>query len=907
MNITNSRPPNKSGGLLAVLVLAAVLIALFWRSFAPDYVHFSNDNPLAVHMAAWMQLPAAFTSEWADLNDIGNNAGTYPLDVTAMLHWFLGPVGYAKFYPVAALLLLGWSAWYFFRQLKLTRLAAILGALAAMLNSCFFGSACWGVASQQIGIGMDFLALGLVLSDLGQASALVRWARWALAGMCVGINIMEGADIGAYFSLFLAAFLFFRSLVSEGGPWAIRAARGAARVAVVALFAAFFASQTIVALVTTQVQGMAGQESNQESKSEHWDWASQWSLPKLETLGIMVPGLFGYKMDTPNNMPEFEDLYQGGAYWGGMGRTPELDRYYDSGSNGPKPAGPGIMERFTGGQNYAGFMVLLIAAWAVAQSLRRKEHSVLTPLQRQSIWFWTVILGLSLAISWGRFDPFHLYEHTFYVLPVFSQSRNPVKLVLIFSWAICILFAYGADDLSRRFLNPAGVPATLGAWWKRVTAFDRKWTIGTLVFAGASLLAWLIYSSEKPGLMNYLHGRGFEDDRMAAQLADFSVNQAGLFALLAIVTIGLMILIIAGVFAGPRAKLGGVLLGALLLLDLGRADLPFVNHWNYVEKYEVGNLNPIVKFLAEKPYENRVKLLPFPPGEGMDLFNQVYNIEWVQQLFPFYNVQSLDIVQRPRVGSDIASYEAAFAPRSQETYYLLPRHWALTNTRLFVGATAVALGGGNVDTLSFLNGAFDPEQKRFRTLQRFDVLPKPGIEQVRQFSDLTIQLSDNGKYALFEDDGALPRVKLYSNWQVITNDSVALKTLTATNFDPFQTVVVAQPVPAPTAPAAAPGTVTFTSYHTKHIVLQADAATPAVLLLNDKYEPMWHVTVDGQPAALLRANYIMRGVYLPAGKHTVEFTFSLPNLPLDLTIAAGVLGLALCGFIFAAGRREEKT
>ena len=38
-------------------------------------------------------------------------------------------------------------------------------------------------------------------------------------------------------------------------------------------------------------------------------------------LGLIVPGLFGYKMDTPKDMmPCFARCLQGGVYWGGVGR-----------------------------------------------------------------------------------------------------------------------------------------------------------------------------------------------------------------------------------------------------------------------------------------------------------------------------------------------------------------------------------------------------------------------------------------------------------------------------------------------------------------------------------------------------------------------------------------------------------
>jgi uncharacterized membrane protein YfhO len=75
------------------------------------------------------------------------------------------------------------------------------------------------------------------------------------------------------------------------------------------------------------------------------------------------------------------------------------------------------------------------------------------------------------------------------------------------------------------------------------------------------------------------------------------------------------------------------------------------------------------------------------------------------------------------------------------------------------------------------------------------------------------------------------------------------------------------------------------------------------LLLNDKYDPNWHVTVDGQPAELLRCNFLMRGVYLSAGQHTVEFNFSPPNKPLYVTIIAIAVGIILCGLLFFLTRK----
>jgi hypothetical protein len=356
-----------------------------------------------------------------------------------------------------------------------------------------------------------------------------------------------------------------------------------------------------------------------------------------------------------------------------------------------------------------------------------------------------------------------------------------------------------------------------------------------------------------------------------------------------------------------------VLLGAFLVFDLVRADLPYVIHWDYKQKYEVGSLNPIEELLRDKSYEHRVAYgvpNPLQTPSQFEAFEQLYRIEWMQHHFPYYNIQCLDIIQMPRTPEDLQAFWGTFQVRAMldaagkpvadpDSYPLVRRRWELTNTRYLLGPA------GLVD---FLNGQFDSAQHRFRVVQRFAIGLKPGVEQFHQrLEELTVAPNDNGDYALIEFTGALPRVKLYSNWQVNTNDQAVLKNLADLNFDPAKTVLIS--TPQKNLPAGATnensGTVEFKSYTPKHLVFTANTVAPSVLLLNDKYDPSWRVTVDGQPAELLRCNFIMRGVYVPAGPHTVEFKFSLPNKPLYVTLAAILTGLGLLGLLGRFGLRTS--
>src|SRR5687767_4549258 len=348
-------------GWLCVACLLGVLLVLFFRSLNPELVLFANDGPLGANMAKAIDPPSSFKGVWFDLNWLGTNAGSHPVTVTYVLLWLLGPVGFAKFYGPITLLLLGLSAWLFFRQTQFRPMVCILGALAAMLNMNIFSNVCWGLGTRAICVAAVFGALaGLESSRRGLA-----WAKLPLAGLSLGIAIMEGADNGAIFSLYVAAYGVWLALSSEGTP-VKKFVKGAAQVAVVAVFAAFMATQALIGLLGV-VKGVTATQQEQQSKEQAWDMATTWSLPKVETLRVMIPGLHGYRMDTPD----------GGAYWGTVGQTP--------GWKETKAGWP----RYSGAGEYAGILVVLVGIWAIVESLRRNGQAF-THVERRMIWFWAV-------------------------------------------------------------------------------------------------------------------------------------------------------------------------------------------------------------------------------------------------------------------------------------------------------------------------------------------------------------------------------------------------------------------------------------------------------------------------------------------------------------------------------------
>ncbi|HEX8953963.1 MAG TPA: YfhO family protein, partial [Polyangia bacterium] len=88
----------------------------------------------------------------------------------------------------------------------------------------------------------------------------------------------------------------------------------------------------------------------------------------------------------------------------------------------------------------------------------------------------------------------------------------------------------------------------------------------------------------------------------------------------------------------------------------------------------------------------------------------------------------------------------------------------------------------------------------------------------------------------------------------------------------------------------------------KRVVVEAELPTAGVLVLSDAWYPGWRVTVDGAAAPLLRADYALRGVALPAGRHVVELTFR--SRPAQLGLALSAVGILALFALAAIGRKR---
>jgi hypothetical protein len=859
----------------AMLCLATVLAFIFHQSFEADKVLFSNDAPLGLISSKAGVSASTFegivSGFWQDLNWIGIEMPSVLPGLSWGIFQVIGasPVANAKLHVPLSFLFLGFAAWLLFRTLGFRQVVCVIGALAAALNMNSFSHGAWGLPSRGLTWGAALLAVAALYSGLRGRP----WIKAALAGMCVGLGIVEGFDVGALYSLYIAAFGIFLAFTK---PAPRERAQGVAMVAIVAICAGLFSAQALSTLIGTQVKGVVGMEQDEATRSKRWDEATAWSLPKAETLRVIIPGLFGYRMDTP----------EGGAYWGSVGF----------------PA----YQRHSGAGEYAGILVVLVGIWGAANAFRKQNFY--SELDRRVVKFWMVAAIVSILLAWGRWAPFY---QIIYKLPFFSTIRNPIKFMHFFHLSLLILFGYGLEVIFAHYVNAAatkvaGPMQQFQGWWAKAAVFDRRVALSLGAGLVVSLAGFLMYSSSKGEIAKYLETVGFPSTpgqgaiATSGEITAFSLGEVGKYLVFYVLSLIALLLCLSGFFSGNRARWAGVVLGGLLVIDMARANNRWIVYYNYKERYAA---NGVFDFLRNDPLEHRatMRVAPFSgavllSGQLGQMMQGVFS-EWLQNQFQFYNIQSPDIIQMPRVPELDARFRDAFIPK-QNDLFLCARLWQLSNTRYILGQK---------EFLPQLNSMFDPQLQRFRIATNFDYAPKPGRNASGGLGmdDLTWELKPEGRFSIFEFTGVLPRYKLYSTWQK-ADDAAVLNALASPDFDPHQQLFVNDDsIASATGSSTNAGTVSLVSYAPKKFEVKVDATSPAILLWNDRWSANWHAYLDGQEVKLLRCNFIMRGVQVPTGAHKIEMRYAQPAKMLWVSFATLATGVGLCLFLGFESRKRQ--
>lgn len=180
----------------------------------------------------------------------------------------------------------------------------------------------------------------------------------------------------------------------------------------------------------------------------------------------------------------------------------------------------------------------------------------------------------------------------------------------------------------------------------------------------------------------------------------------------------------------------------------------------------------------------------------------------------------------------------------------------------------------------------------------------------------------NTKYIIYRDPQSkqelvIPNTDAYGNCWLVKNVQIAdsrvavFKAIGTTNLKDTAIVdnsfskLVVQPQADTTS------TIRMTKFDNDAVEYEANCNGPQFAVFSEVYYPKgWNAYLDGKKADYCNVNYILRGLSIPTGKHTIKFAFEPESVKKGTSImfmASIVILVSLIGGLFMAWRQSRKA
>jgi Bacterial membrane protein YfhO len=199
--------------------------------------------------------------------------------------------------------------------------------------------------------------------------------------------------------------------------------------------------------------------------------------------------------------------------------------------------------------------------------------------------------------------------------------------------------------------------------------------------------------------------------------------------------------------------------------------------------------------------------------------------------------------------------------------------------------------------------------------------PPPIALDLLQVNGLVVPTSDPPPLQLparpvVQDDGwtlerldhPFPKVSVIPTWRVVSSGDQALQAITAPGFDPGSSVVLERSpgFGPPARPPSQAGSATYEPLGLQSARISVTTPSPSIVLVRTPYDQNWHASVDGETAQVLAADYVVQGIPVPAGDHTIVLSYTDPSVGYGLAGTAAAI-CALLAAAIALGLRARKA
>ncbi|MBB3837355.1 hypothetical protein FHS57_001349 [Runella defluvii] len=164
-----------------------------------------------------------------------------------------------------------------------------------------------------------------------------------------------------------------------------------------------------------------------------------------------------------------------------------------------------------------------------------------------------------------------------------------------------------------------------------------------------------------------------------------------------------------------------------------------------------------------------------------------------------------------------------------------------------------------------------------------------------------------------QNPGALGNAWFVRELKMVNNPDEEMAALD--NFNPGKTAVVdkrfADILKGAQPSADSTGTIRLTNYHPTKLAYESNTSSPQIAVFSEMYykgNEDWKSYIDGKETPHFRADYVLRAMVIPAGKHTIEFKFDAKTVSQGqkIDLYASIAWLLLIGGALFLDFRTKK-
>jgi len=156
---------------------------------------------------------------------------------------------------------------------------------------------------------------------------------------------------------------------------------------------------------------------------------------------------------------------------------------------------------------------------------------------------------------------------------------------------------------------------------------------------------------------------------------------------------------------------------------------------------------------------------------------------------------------------------------------------------------------------------------------------------------------EDTNWAVKTNSDSLPRAYIVNNFEILTDQKSILKRLFDETFDYKKKVILEEkPKSQLEETTLFNEELDIKQYKENIVLITTSTASNSLLVLSDNYYPGWRAYVDEKETIIYRANYTLRAIFLPKGKHSIIFKYQPESLKIGIIIS--LVSLTILAIIY---------